>query len=280
MPFTGSHPAAVLPLMRTPLVPSALVIGSMSPDLWFYLALPDPVRDRLGELGHAPVGIVTLDLAAGLLAFVVWQLLLAPLAVAVAPSALRDRLGPDLPVPLARHLAGPRPVLLLLASTVIGALTHVVLDEFTHVNGAATRRIPWLAARHSLFPGQTFPGYYWGQLLGSVVGLGLIGWAGWRWWRRTVPGAGGGEVLARPVRVAVSALVSVCAAAGAVVGLRTALTAPGPTSLVFLMATDAGGAALAAALLCAVLVVPRTARLRAQDPAPGSAGAASSSASN
>ena len=37
MPFTGSHPAAVLPLLRTSLPGSALVAGSLAPDVPFYL---------------------------------------------------------------------------------------------------------------------------------------------------------------------------------------------------------------------------------------------------
>ncbi|WP_205730092.1 DUF4184 family protein [Blastococcus sp. TF02-8] len=32
MPFTGSHPAAVLPFLRTPLPASGLVAGSLAPD--------------------------------------------------------------------------------------------------------------------------------------------------------------------------------------------------------------------------------------------------------
>jgi len=36
VPFTGSHPAAVLPLLRTPLPSAALVIGSLVPDLPYY----------------------------------------------------------------------------------------------------------------------------------------------------------------------------------------------------------------------------------------------------
>jgi hypothetical protein len=37
VPFTPSHAAAVLPFLRTPLTASALVIGSITPDLPFYL---------------------------------------------------------------------------------------------------------------------------------------------------------------------------------------------------------------------------------------------------
>ncbi|MEI5672079.1 MULTISPECIES: DUF4184 family protein [unclassified Nocardioides] len=38
MPFTLVHPAAVLPLVRTPLVPSALVLGSVAPDLPYFVS--------------------------------------------------------------------------------------------------------------------------------------------------------------------------------------------------------------------------------------------------
>ncbi|WP_328421551.1 DUF4184 family protein [Micromonospora sp. NBC_00389] len=41
MPFTGGHVAAVLPLARSAWrAPSALVLGSMVPDLPYYLPLP------------------------------------------------------------------------------------------------------------------------------------------------------------------------------------------------------------------------------------------------
>ncbi|HEY3557859.1 MAG TPA: DUF4184 family protein, partial [Kribbella sp.] len=35
MPFTPAHPAAVLPLIRRPLVASALVAGAVAPDLLY-----------------------------------------------------------------------------------------------------------------------------------------------------------------------------------------------------------------------------------------------------
>lgn len=40
MPFTLSHPAAVIPLSRVKwLVPSAVLMGSMAPDFPYFLAL-------------------------------------------------------------------------------------------------------------------------------------------------------------------------------------------------------------------------------------------------
>src|SRR3712207_2490157 len=91
MPFTASHAVAALPFLRTPLPASALVIGSMSPDLPYYLPLDPDVPT------HTAVSVVTYDLLLGLLAWALWHGLLAAPAVAFAPAPLRARLaGVDL----------------------------------------------------------------------------------------------------------------------------------------------------------------------------------------
>ena len=70
MPFTVSHVAAVLPMVgRSDRLPAAaLVIGSMTPDYPWFLT-----RGRSSGLSHSLLGVVTVDLAAGLLAFVLWR---------------------------------------------------------------------------------------------------------------------------------------------------------------------------------------------------------------
>jgi hypothetical protein len=50
MPFTPSHIAAALRFLRTPLIPAAVVVGTMAPD-----------RD----LSHSVLGLVTVDLLVG-----------------------------------------------------------------------------------------------------------------------------------------------------------------------------------------------------------------------
>src|SRR5690349_16766547 len=111
-PLPESHPAAVLPLFRSGLLPSALVIGSMVPDLPYYL--PIPVSS---ELTHSAAGVVGVDLLLGLLSFVIWHLLVEPLAVAVAPASLRRRL-PAL-APIRWQWDDWRRGLVLLASLVV-----------------------------------------------------------------------------------------------------------------------------------------------------------------
>ena len=151
MPFTFSHPAAILPLLPLRLVPSALVIGSMTPDLPYYV----PGQPISSADTHAAGGIIGLDLALGALVFAVWHVLLAPTLVALAPAALRDRLAPDLPVPARRYVGGPVAVALVLVSLAAGAATHVLWDAFTHPGRWGTDRIAWLTEMHGPFAGHT-----------------------------------------------------------------------------------------------------------------------------
>jgi hypothetical protein len=82
MPFTGSHPVAVLPLLRTPMPASGLVVGSIAPDLPYY---PPVVEWRT----HTATAVVTTDLLIGILAWALWHSLLTRAALATAPAGLR-----------------------------------------------------------------------------------------------------------------------------------------------------------------------------------------------
>jgi len=165
VPFTASHPAAVLPLVGTRLPASALVIGSMVPDLPYFLP---PVSGPT----HSPLGIVTVDLVLGGAAWLVWHRLLAAPALAAAPRRLRGRIGP-----------GPRRVRFppaVAAALVIGSATHVAWDEFTHVDRWGTRHVPALAREW-----YGLAGYRWAQYASTVLGaLAIVLWLR-AWWRRT-----------------------------------------------------------------------------------------------
>jgi Domain of unknown function (DUF4184) len=60
-------------LVHAGLVPSALVIGSMIPDLPYFILLPVDARAT-----HTILGAGTVDVVFGLVVFCLWQALLAP----------------------------------------------------------------------------------------------------------------------------------------------------------------------------------------------------------
>jgi Domain of unknown function (DUF4184) len=174
VPFTGSHPAAVLPFLGTPLPASALVIGSMAPDLPYYLPVDFPWRT------HTALALVTSDLLLGACLWALWHGVLAAPAVAAAPRALRGRLT-RIPLGLRVRLRG-NGLLLAVLAVVLGAATHVLWDEFTHPRRWGTEHIPALDEQWGLLPG-----YRWLQYASGLVGgVVLLVWFV-RWWRRARP---------------------------------------------------------------------------------------------
>ncbi|MBF5046269.1 MULTISPECIES: DUF4184 family protein [Myxococcaceae] len=126
MPITlPAHPAAVLPLLRYRrwLPPTALVVGACVPDLHYVL--------RMGsEVSHSLHGLFLFCLPVGLATLLWLELLVLPV--------LRRTLPEVGGVQPARFLAGdglPRGLrgwALVLLALLLGALTHLLWDGFTH----------------------------------------------------------------------------------------------------------------------------------------------------
>jgi Domain of unknown function (DUF4184) len=217
LPFTGSHLAAILPLLRWGLPPSALVIGSVAPDLPYYLPLP--IR---GELTHSLLGGAAVDVPLGAAAFLVWQALLGPACVALAPAGLRrrlDRLAEPVPAGL-RHLGSLRRVSLLVAALTLGVATHLAWDSFTHDWMWGAHHIAWLAQRHG-----PLPGYEWAQYVSTVAGaVAIAAWCGY-WWRSHP--AQSGPTRSEPVVRVAWALVGLSTVVGTGYGVLSVLDGAG-----------------------------------------------------
>ena len=233
MPFTPSHAAAVLPFLRTPLPASALVIGSVAPDLPYYLPTDFPWRT------HTALAIVTTDLVLGALAWAGWHALLAEPAVAGAPRAVRARLT-GVPLGLGVRVATVARISWALLALVVGAATHVLWDEFTHPRRWGTEHLPVLAEPWGLLPGYRWLQYASGLVGGVVLLLWLL-----QWWRRTPERPLAPRPAAWPAWVLI-------AGAGLVAGLAGALQAPSIGAAAFAGATWGGGAALGVAVVLAV----------------------------
>jgi hypothetical protein len=157
VPMTLSHPAAVVPLRRSGLPMSAMVIGSMVPDVPLFLGW------RQGYvMSHSWTGAVTVDLAATLVLLTGWNSVVRDALVDLAPAAVRGRLA-------ARNRLSQRQWLLTPAAAVLGSLTHLVWDAFTHRNRWGVALFDWLQA--DLGP---LPGYKWAQYTSGVIGLLVV----------------------------------------------------------------------------------------------------------
>ncbi|KOT50437.1 MULTISPECIES: DUF4184 family protein [Streptomyces] len=218
MPFTLSHAAAVLPGVRRtgeargPLVASALVAGSFAPDLTYFADSVLPGAMLFGDFTHGIPGVLTVDVLITAVLVGGWLLLREPL-VALLPAAWRGRVYA---VVRGRPGTGGRPLAAYLAlfyvSAVLGALTHIVWDAFTHPGRWGTRLVPALNEVVGGFPLCTYVQY--GT---SALALGVIGWFLWTALRQ-VPDPTAPAGLPEPVggRLPAVALLSVCLLTGAV----------------------------------------------------------------
>jgi hypothetical protein len=218
MPFTVSHAVVALPFVRTPLVPAAIAIGAMTPDLPLFLRGVVPPYAVTHDLAWLPVTVV--------LAFVlllVWRCVLRPATRELLPRRLAERLpdGWDAGAPAAARetvSGGVLGILWLVLSLALGVVTHVAWDFFTHEGRAGDALFPALEQQ-------------WGPLLGvkwlqygsGVFGLGALGVFG-LWWlsrrsaapvRRVVPDAvRWAWWLSLPVALVAATLVALAVAGG------------------------------------------------------------------
>lgn len=244
MPFTLAHPAVVLPLARRPLVPAALVAGALAPDVPYFLPLPrsagswyEPVVNATTT--HAWPGAVTVAVPTAAALLLLWWLVRAPLRTLVTRTGTGTDAGTRAPGDGAAPPAARAPVLWVLVSLVLGVLTHVAWDAFTHGDGALVRHVAWL--REPLVG--AVPAARVLQHVSTAVGLLVLAlWAG----RRVVAWhAAGGRPVRTRGRVAAVGVVVLAGVVGAVVG------ALGPTGsgaeVLLSAAAKAGGTASAVA---------------------------------
>jgi hypothetical protein len=149
LPFTLSHAAAVLPAVRGDgrgrgrLVPAVLVAGSFAPDMTYYAASAVPGAMEFGNVTHSFPGVFTVDVLITWTTVALWLLLREPL-VALLPRTRQPRTAALLRCGTPRARATPSMAAWWYVSAVLGALTHVVWDAFTHHDRWGVRLFPVL----------------------------------------------------------------------------------------------------------------------------------------
>lgn len=126
MPITFSHPVAVLPLRKTSLIFSGMVIGSMSPDFNYFFQ-----NSAQGHWGHMPLGVLLFCLPLSLIFYALFHLFIKIPIYELLPEVDKILLKPYLP----HERVTVKFLYLLSLSILVGACTHVFWDGFTHSSG-------------------------------------------------------------------------------------------------------------------------------------------------
>jgi fluoride ion exporter CrcB/FEX len=175
MPSPLAHPAAAIPFTKAKLIFSALVIGSIAPDFGYFAPLPSSF------FMYTPAGLFLFDLPVALIllwlfhTFIKWPLL------SLLPVGLQRRLY--------EHAKGfsfgpPKRFGLILLSLLVGSLTHIVWDSFTHDYG-------WMVEHMAFFktPVAGMPLYSLLQNLSTIIGIAILVY----WFIRWLPNASRSE---------------------------------------------------------------------------------------
>lgn len=168
MPFTFSHPAIVLPLAY--LSPrwvsiTGLVVGSLTPDFEYFL------RMRINtQFSHSNWGVLWFDLPLGLLlTFIFHQIVRNPLLVN-APHFFKARFTHTQSFEWPNHFR--RHWLVVICSIIVGAMSHVFWDRFTHEHAYFVDLIPVLNEQVAY----SFTWYRIIQHSSTLIGAITIAW--------------------------------------------------------------------------------------------------------
>lgn len=196
MPFTLAHTVAALPLRRSRLVLSALVVGTMAPDLEYFVRLKPG-----GGWGHTIPGALLLSLPFGLVVLWLFHNFAKAPVVALLPNGVQRRLGPCLQ-PF--QFLGLRRFLLIVLSLLAGIATHIVWDSFTHSHNWVYHHFRFLH-RELVVPWfHLMPMYAFLQMFSSVAGVLILGFWVRSWYRATPPAP---EPFETPMASAPKALI-------------------------------------------------------------------------
>jgi hypothetical protein len=259
VPLTPAHAAAVVPLGRWKpyLWLSPLVVGSMAPDYAYYLFLPH----EWWHVGHTAWGLVLFCIPAGLAVLYAFHRFLKRPLVLLMPQPLRAKLWPH---------CGPFPLLPLrrlawiCVLVFLGAVTHVVWDGFTHEDDLLLRDCPQLKAAVISAAGGNVHCFGWLQYGSSLLGLGLLAWWSWQWYRGAPAGRAPADsaFLWRSRSAIATIMIVFGAAVGIVCGLAYAFSLEGPFSVrgfitvAFITGVDAFAVALLVFIAAMNVLVP------------------------
>jgi len=138
MPFTGSHPAIIIPLLKSRILSvSGLIMGSMVPDFEFFIRLEAEVIH-----GHSILPIFWLNIPTALLTISLYHIVVRNQLILHLPAFFRSRFRPFLTFNWLAYLK--LNYFKVIISILIGNMSHLLWDSFTHKYGFFVELLPLL----------------------------------------------------------------------------------------------------------------------------------------
>ena len=189
---------------------SALIIGSMIPDLAYFMPW-----FRAGHSSHSMAGLLTYCLPLGMAAVMLFEWVLREPLAFLLPAAMRSRLAPPAAVTV-RTL--PVTMVAMACAVIIGSFLHVQWDALANRRGIVLNGVSWARTELARIGGYRITASRLIDHAGTLAGGAAITWTVARWMRsrprRRVDETARDERFRRMSRMALVAIV----AAGAVYG--------------------------------------------------------------
>ncbi|NSL88778.1 DUF4184 family protein [Chitinophaga solisilvae] len=169
MPFTISHIAIVLPFAcrrRKYLSVTGLMTGTMTPDFLYFILL-----DPYFSAGHTWWGIFLYDVPLALLLTFLYHDVVKAALIQYLPGWAGMRIHHFRYFSWDQYFR--QHYLVVISSVILGALSHLLLDAFTHGHGYFAGSIPFLRRNIRIFH-HPMEMWYLMQYLSSIAGLLLL----------------------------------------------------------------------------------------------------------
>ncbi len=170
MPFTFSHPAVILPLTKSKykLSFTALVAGSIVPDYEFFFQMKE-----VENIGHHILGFFILDIPLAYLFCYLFHHVLRNYTILNLPTFFKKKCINIIHFNWS-HFAKENKTIVFI-SIIIGIISHLFLDAFTHHDGFFV--IHFSALQHIiLLFNKRMPIFFILQILFSFLGLVYVGY--------------------------------------------------------------------------------------------------------
>jgi hypothetical protein len=179
VPFTLAHAAATLPFRRLRLVPSALVVGTLAPDFWYFLGI-----ESHSGLGHTFLGAFVFTPPVAMIVLWTFHAFVKDPITSLLPNSVQSRLVPNHD---RLRFWGTTRLAMILGSILLGILTHLLWDSFTHPTTWLYHHWPFLSYMVRLPIVGLVPYYKLFQHGSSIVGTVILLIWFVRWYQVTEP---------------------------------------------------------------------------------------------